>query len=118
MASPPPTPDPGVNIHLNMLSWMPSPHGKNSLCFHRKNIKEFLTKYEHFAKHDNLTENKKCQEIHIYFAKREKCILDILSGYHEENWRSLKRELHSLYTSSSEKQTYQLQDIQHFIDRK
>src|SRR5258708_13586910 len=118
MASPLPTPDLGVNMHLNMLSQMPSPHGKNSLHFRRKDIEEFLTKYEHFAKHANLTENKKCQEIHIYFGKKEKDVLDVLSGYHEENWRSLKRELHSLYMSSSERQTYQPQDIQHFIDRK
>src|SRR5258708_36716650 len=118
MASPPPAPDPGVNVHLNMLSRMPSPRGKNSLHFHGKNIEEFLTEYEHFAKHANLTENKKCQEICIYFTKREKRVLDVLSGYCEENWRSLKRELHSLYMSLSEKCTYQPRDIQHFIDRK
>src|SRR6266436_756081 len=118
MASPPPAPDPGVNVHLNMLSRMPSPRGKNSLRFCGKNIKEFLTEYEHFAEHANLTENKKCQEIRIYFAKREKRVLDVLSGYCEENWRSLKRELCSLYMSSSEKHTYQPQDIQCFIDRK
>src|SRR6266436_3726923 len=110
MASPLPTPDPGVNVHLNMLSQMPSPHGKN--------IEEFLTEYEHFAEHANLTENKKCQEIRIYFTKREKRILDVLSGYREENWRSLKRELHSLYMSLSEKCTYQPRDIQCFINRK
>src|SRR5260370_31088818 len=107
MASPLPAPDPGVNVHLNMLSRMPSPRGKNSLCFRGKNIEEFLTEYEQFAKHANLTENKKCQEIRIYFAKREKCVLDVLSSYCEENWRSLKRELRSLYMSSSEKRTYQ-----------
>ena len=107
MASPPPAPDPGVNVHLNMLSWMPSLHGKNSLRFRGKNIEEFLTEYEHFAEHANLTENKKCQEICIYFAKREKRVLDVLSGYRKENWRSLKRELCSLYMSSSEKRTYQ-----------
>ncbi len=118
MASPLPTPDLGVNVHLNMLSQMPSPHGKNSLHFCGKNIEEFLTKYEHFAKHANLTENKKCQEICIYFTKREKCILDVLSSYCEENWRSLKRELCSLYMSSSEKCTYQPWDIQCFINRK
>ncbi|SRR5258708_4049835 len=118
MASPPPAPDPGVNVHLNMLSWMPFPCGKNSLRFHGKDIEEFLTKYEHFAKHANLTENKKCQEICIYFAKKEKHILDILSSYRKENWRSLKRELHSLYMSSSERHTYQPRDIQCFITRK
>ena len=103
MASPPPAPDPGVNVHLNMLLWMPSPCGKNSLCFCRKDIKEFLTKYEHFAEHANLTEDKKCQEIHIYFAKKEKHILDCLSGYCEGNWRLLRRELCSLYMSLSER---------------
>ncbi len=118
MASPLPAPDPGVNVHLNMLSRMPSPRGKNSLRFRGKNIEEFLTEYEHFAEHANLTENKKCQEIRIYFAKREKRVLDVLSGYRKENWRSLKRELRSLYTSSSEKRTYQPRDIQRFIDRK
>src|SRR5258707_14422159 len=118
MASPPPAPDPGVNVHLNMLSRMPSPRGKNSLHFHGKDIEEFLTEYEHFAEHANLTENKKCQEIRIYFAKKEKCVLDVLSGYCEENWRSLKRELRSLYTSSSERCTYQPRDIQRFITRK
>src|SRR6266436_1868055 len=118
MASPPPAPDPGVNVHLNMLLRMPSPRGKNSLRFRGKNIEEFLTEYEHFAEHANLTENKKCQEIRIYFAKREKRVLDVLSGYRKENWRSLKRELRSLYTSSSEKRTYQPRDIQRFIDRK
>src|SRR5260370_38646294 len=97
MASPLPAPDPGVNVHLNMLSWMPSPHGKNSLHFRGKDIEEFLTEYEHFAEHANLTENKKCQEICIYFAKKEKRELDVLSGYHEENSRSLKREWRSLY---------------------
>ncbi len=118
MASPPPTPDPGVNVHLNMLLWMPSPHGKNSLRFRGKDIEEFLTEYEHFAEHANLTENKKCQEICIYFTKKEKRILDVLSGYREENWRSLKRELHSLYMSSSKRRTYQPRDIQRFIARK
>src|SRR6266436_7075225 len=118
MASPLPTPDPGVNVHLNMLSRMPSLHGKNSLHFRGKVIEEFLTEYEHFAEHANLTENKKCQEICIYFAKKEKCILDVLSGYREENWRLLKRELRSLYMSSSERHTYQPRDIQCFIARK
>src|SRR6266436_8298817 len=118
MASPSPAPDPNVNVHLNMLSRMPAPRGKSILRFRGKNIEEFLSEYEHFAEHANLTENKKCQEIRIYFAKREKHVLDVLSGYREENWRSLKRELHSLYTLLFEKRTYQPQDIQRFIDRK
>src|SRR5258708_16806681 len=118
MASPPPTPDPGVNVHLNMLSRMPSPRGKSSLRFRGKNIEEFLMEYEHFAEHANLTEEKKCQEIRIYFAKKEKRVLDVLEGYLTGNWRSLKRELRSLYTSSSEKRTYQPRDLQRFIARK
>src|SRR5258708_23638593 len=118
MASPPPTPDLGVNVNLNMLSWMPSPRGKSSLRFRGKNIEEFLTEYEHFAEHANLTEEKKCQEIRIYSTKKEKCILDILKGYFTSNWRLLKQELHSLYTSSSEKRTYQPCDLQRFIARK
>ncbi len=74
--------------------------------------------YEHFAEHANLTEEKKCQEIRIYFAKKEKRVLDVLEGYLTGNWRSLKRELRSLYTSSSEKRTYQPRDLQRFIARK
>src|SRR5258708_36444628 len=118
MASPPPTPAPGVNIHLTMLSRMPSTRGKSSLRFRGKNIEEFLMEYEHFAEHANLTEEKKCQEIRIYFAKKEKRVLNVLEGYLTGNWRSLKRELRSLYTSSSEKRTYQPRDLQRFIARK
>src|SRR5260221_11846450 len=118
MASPPPTPDPGVNIHLNMLSRMPSPHGKSSLRFRGKNIEEFLSEYEHFAEHANLTEEKKCQEVRIYFARKEKRVLDVLEGYVTGNWRSLKRELRSLYTSSAEKKTYQPRDLQRFIAKR
>src|SRR5258708_23243956 len=118
MASPPPTPDPGVNVHLNMLSRMPSPRGKSSLRFRGKNIEEFLMEYEHFAEHANLTEEKKCQEVRIYFARKEKRVLDVLEGYVTGNWRSLKRELRSLYTSSAEKKTYQPRDLQRFIAKK
>jgi len=47
----------------NILSWMPSPHGKNSLCFWGKDIEGFLTEYKHFTLHTNLTDEAKCEEI-------------------------------------------------------
>ncbi len=84
MASPVPTPNPDVQV--NILSQMLSPHGKNSLCFHGKDIEDFLTEYEHFAEHVNLTSEKKCEEIRIYFAKKEKCVLDVLEGYLSGDW--------------------------------
>src|SRR5260370_15484792 len=116
MASPVPTLNP--NIHINMYSRMPSPYGKNSLHFHGKDIEDFLTEYEHFADHANLTNEKKCEEIRIYFVKKEKRVLDVLEGYIAGNWRKLKRELKSLYTSSAERKMYQPRDIQKFITKK
>ncbi len=116
MASPVPIPNP--NIDVNMLSHMPSPWGKSSLCFHGKDIDEFLSEYEHFAVHANLTDKKKCKEIRIYFAKKEKRVLDMLNSYLTRDWHGLKRELRSLYTSSAERQAYQPQDIQQFIAKK
>src|SRR5258708_38114160 len=118
MASPSPTPALNVNVNLNMLLQMPTPHGKSVLCFQGKNIEEFLVKYECFAEHANLTEEKKCQEVCIYFTRKEKHVLDVLEGYIEGDWRALKQELRSLYTSSTEKKTYQLRDIQQFIAKK
>src|SRR5258708_25749712 len=104
--------------HTNILSRMPSPRGKNSLCFRGKDIESFLTEYEHFAMHTNLMDGVKCEEIHIYFSKKEKRVLDILGGYAALNWNELKGQLRSLYTSSDERKIYQPQDIQHFIVKK
>ena len=116
MASPVSAPNPDVQV--NILSRMPSPRGKNSLRFRGKDIEDFLTEYEHFAEHANLTSEKKCEEIRIYFAKKEKRVLDVLKGYLSGDWRALKRQLKSLYTSSAEKRTYQPRDIQRFITKK
>ena len=102
----------------NILSQMPSPHSKNSLCFRGKDIKGFLTEYEHFTSHVNLTDEVKCEGIRIYFAKKEKQVLDILKGYVMLNWNNLKGQLWSLYTSSVERRIYQPRDIQHFIAKK
>ena len=82
------------------------PRGKSSLHFQGKDIKEFLVEYERSADHANLTNAKKCQEIRIYFARKEKRVLDVLESYTNEDWQGLKRELKSLYTSSAEKKTY------------
>ena len=60
----------------------------------------------------------KCEEIRIYFSKREKRVLDVLDGYAAGNWEALKEELRSLYTSSAGKRTYQPRDIQHYIAKK
>src|SRR5258708_19703608 len=98
MASPVPIHNPDINI--NMLSHMPSPQGKSSLCFRGKDIDNFLSKYEYFAIHANLMDEKKCKEIRIYFARKENCVLDVLTGYLTRDWHRLKRELRSLYTSS------------------
>ncbi len=78
----------------------------------------FLTEYEHFTSHVNLTDEVKCEEIQIYFAKKEKQVLDILEGYAMLNWNNLKGQLWSLYMSSVERRIYQPQDIQHFITKK
>jgi len=86
---------------------MPSPCGKNSLHFQGKDIEGFLTEYEHFASHVNLTDEVKCEEIRIYFAKKEKQVLDILEGYVMLNWNNLKGQLQSLYMSSVERRIYQ-----------
>src|SRR5258708_23735357 len=60
----------------------------------------------------------KCEEIQIYFSKREKRVLDVLDGYAVGNWEALKEELRSLYTSLAGKKTYQPRDIQHYIVKK
>ncbi len=62
--------------------------------------------YECSTDHTNLTDVKKCQEIRIYFARKEKCILDVLESYTNEDWQGLKRELKALYTYLAEKKTY------------
>ena len=91
---------------LNMLSLMPSPRGKDSLRFRGKDIEDFLSEYEHFAAHASLTNEVKCQEIRIYFSKKERHVLDVLDSYAREDWRALKQDLCSLYTSLAEKRTY------------
>ena len=116
MADPAPTEI--ANLPINMLSRMPSPHGKNSLHFRGKDIESFLTKYEHFAAHMNLTNDMKCEEIRIYFSRKEKRVLDILEGYLTQDWGKLMEQLRLLYTSSVKRKTYQLRDIQHFIAKK
>ena len=105
-------------LQTNILSWMPSLHSKNSLCFQGKDIEGFLTEYEHFASHVNLTDEAKCKEIWIYFTKKEKWVLDILKGYAMLNWNNLKGQLWSLYMSSVERRIYQPWDIQCFITKK
>ena len=60
----------------------------------------------------------KCQEIRIYFARKEKWVLDVLEGYINEDWQVLKRELLSLYMSSEEEKTYQPKDIQCYSTKK
>ena len=107
-----------TNPPTNMLSRMPSPRGKNSLRFRGKDIESFLTEYEHFAAHANLTDDVKCEEVRIYFSRKEKRVLDVLDGYLNRDWSELTEQLRSLYTSSVERKTYQPRDIQRFIARK
>ncbi len=95
-----------TNMSVNMLLHMPGLRGKNSLHFWGKNILEFLMEYERAAQQANLMNMKRCQEIRIYFARKEKQVLDVLEGYINEDWQALKRELLSLYTSSEEEKTY------------
>ncbi len=61
---------------------------------------------------------KRCQEIRIYFARKEKRVLDVLEGYINEDWQALKRELLSLYMSLEEEKTYQPKDIQCYSTKK
>ena len=111
-----PSPATGIetNASVNVLSRMPGIRGKNSLLFCGKNILEFLMEYECAAEHANLTDEKKCQELRIYFTKKEKHILDVLEGYINKDWQ----ELMSLYTSLEEKKTYQPKDMQRFSTMK
>ena len=122
MAETQPAPGPGpgteMNLGVNWLSRMPSPRGKSSLCFQGKDIEEFLVEYKRSADHANLMNAKKCQEIRIYFVRKEKCVLDVLKSYTNEDWQGLKRELKSLYMSSAKKKTYRPKDIQCFSTRK
>ena len=107
-----------TNASVNMLSCMPGLRGKNSLHFWGKNILEFLMEYEQAAQQANLTDVKRCQEIRIYFARKEKWVLDVLEGYINKDWQALKRELLSLYTSLEEEKTYQPKDIQCYSTKK
>src|SRR5258708_7399779 len=95
-----------TNVSVNVLLCMPGLCGKNSLHFWGKNILEFLTEYEQAAEQANLMDMKRCQEIRIYFARKEKWVLDVLEGYINKDWQVLKRELLSLYTSLEEEKTY------------
>src|SRR5258708_11015258 len=97
---------------------MPRPRGKNSLRLRGKDIEALLTEYKHFAIHANLTDEAKCEEVRIYFSKREKRVLDILEGYQTSDWVKLKQELRLLYMSSAERRVYQPRDLQCFIARK
>ncbi len=103
---PGPAADIEMNASVNVLLRMPGICRKNSLHFCGKNILEFLMEYECAAKHANLMNEKKCQELRIYFTKKEKHILDVLEGYINKDWQELRKELMSLYTSSEEKKTY------------
>ncbi len=58
--------------------------------------------------HMNLMDNVKCEEIHIYFSKKEKRVLDILGGYTALNWNELKGQLRSLYTLSDKRKISKL----------
>src|SRR5260370_29724187 len=119
MASPVPTaPIEVANPPTNILSRMPSPRGKNSLRFRGKDIESFLTEYEHFAAHANLTDEVKCEEIRIYFSKREKRVLDVLGGYQTLDWDNLKEQLRSLYMLSAEGKVDQPIDMQRYIAKK
>src|SRR5258708_33938464 len=88
---PVPSPIAGIetNVSLNVLSRMPGIRGKSSLCFRGKNILEFLMEYQRADKHANLMNKKKCQELRIYFTKKEKRVLDVLEGYINEDWQEL-----------------------------
>ncbi len=105
-------------LQTNILSQMPSPHGRNSLHFQGKDIDGFLSEYKCAASQANLTDEVKCEEIQIYFTRKEKWVLDILEGYVMLNWNNLKGQLGSLYTSSVARRIYQPWDIQHFIVKK
>ena len=105
-------------LQTNILSQMPSLQGRNSLCFQGKDINGFLSEYEHAASCMNLTDEAKCEEIQLYFMRKEKWVLDILEGYVAHNWNNLKGQLRSLYMSSAVMRIYQPQDIQHFIAKK
>ena len=86
-------PTENTNPPINMLSQMPSPRGKNSLRFRGKDIESFLTEYEHFVAHVNLTDDVKCEEVRIYFSRKEKRVLDVLDGYLNQDWSKLTEQL-------------------------
>ena len=94
---------------------MPSPCGKNALQFKGRDVEEFLAEFEHYAEMAQLTDERKCREVRLYFRKKEKRVLDVLQGYRVKSWTGLKDELRSLYTSSYEKRFYQPKDMQKFV---
>ena len=106
-----------ADIELGTAVPMPSPRGKNALQFKGKGIDEFLAEYEHNAEMAQLTSEKKCRDVKLYFGKKEKRVLEVLAGYRTRNWSQLKEELRSLYTSSYEKRAYQPKDMQRFVGK-
>ena len=103
---------------INVLTRMPNPRGKNSaLRFRGKGIDGFLKEFEHFATHANLTDDVKCVEIGIYFARKEKRVLEVLEGYTAKNWGQLQIQLRSLYTSSEEVRHFRPKDLQKFAEK-
>src|SRR5258708_39626092 len=112
MATPEPVVNPVTNLPTNVLSRMPSPRGKNSLRFRGKDIESFLTEYEHFATHANLTDEMRCEEIRIYFSKREKRGLGELDCYTLNMCEDLNNELMSLYIVSGERRIYKHETYQ------
>ena len=80
---------------------MPNPHDKKDLHFKGKHIDKFLSKYECYVDCAHLTEVQRCEDLHFYFSKQEKWVLDILKGYQNRNWSQLIKELLLLYTSLS-----------------
>src|SRR5260221_14694289 len=98
--------NPGVLING---PWpMPNPCDKEDLHFKGKHINLFLSKYECYADCAHLTEVQRCEDLRLYFSKREKQVLDILKGYQNHNWSQLIKELLLLYTSSSKSYTITL----------
>src|SRR5258707_12960601 len=90
------------NLIINDLVSMPNPQEKGLLHFEGKRIDAFLSKYENYADHAHLTEVGRCTTLCLYFSKKEKEVLDILEAYRYNNWIQLKREIKSLYSSSSQ----------------
>src|SRR5258708_1393541 len=89
-----------LNSTMAKLCSMPNPHNKGTLHFKGKDIDVFLSKFEFYADHADLTKFQRCDFICLYFSKKERKVLDILEGFQCHNWGKLKEELWSLYSSS------------------